>query len=86
MIGNTFSWHRNTFAWEIEIHAPRIYAYMKDNYFDFSQAPLVYISYSTSMLEKYWPELITVIDGNEFKHNKHMQVIVIDQKFYGSLI
>ena len=59
---------------------------MKGNYFEFSQAPLIYISYSSTMLDEYIPELTTEIDANEFRNNKHMQIVVIDWQFYGSLI
>ena len=59
---------------------------MKKEYFKFSQAPLVYISYESDMFDEYIPELTTEIEENEFRNNKHMQIVVIDLKFTGSLI
>ena len=59
---------------------------MPSDYFEFSQSPLVYISYSSELDKKFNSLEGTRIDSNVFANNRHMQVTVIEETYSGSLI
>ena len=44
------------------------------------------VNYDTAVETRYLPDLKTEFIGNTFSKNKHMQVEVLDFKFWGSLI
>ena len=45
LVNNTFTKHRNTFNDLILQHAPNIYNFMPESYFELAQAPLIGIVY-----------------------------------------
>ena len=60
---------------------------MHEEYFEPQQAPIVLIKYETKNLASdSVPEMWTLLQDNEFKNNKHIQIEVIELKFKGSLI
>ena len=59
---------------------------MHGAYFESQQAPIVLIKYDSSSAQDTVPELTTKLVANSFKNNKHMQIVVIDMEFQGSLV
>ena len=60
---------------------------MHEEYFEPQQAPIVLIKYETKNLASdSVPEMWTLLQDNEFKNNKHIQIEVIELQFKGSLI
>ena len=86
MRNNTFSGHVNGFLKQIEEFSPKIFGYMPDNYFGYSQSPLIYISYTSNLKKEDVVRETTEIDSNTFRKNQHMQVEHLDFTFKASLI
>ena len=59
---------------------------MPDNYFGYSQSPLIYISYTSNLKKEDVVRETTEIDSNTFRKNQHMQVEHLDFTFKASLI
>ena len=59
---------------------------MPDNYFGYSQSPLIYISYTSNLKKEDVVRETTEIDSNTFRKNQHMQVEHLDVTFKASLI
>lgn len=69
--------------WLIEEYAPRIYNFAPDRYFYPSQAPLIYISYSTELNDLPDTDYFkTEFESNSFVKNRNIQIELLPALIY----
>ena len=72
----------------MKANASDIYEFMPDNYFEYSQAPVIRIVYEEGLATRQEEGAYKLYFGaNLFKDNKHYQIVAFSGlDYYGSLI